>query len=97
MHGPFARKLPTWSLPMKATATSHLISTNVEVFDEVHIAGSCVSGGAGGILNARGAGGCPDHVDSGGAGGFLDRAFAGAGGVWRPGAGGSWKRVRQGK
>ena len=82
---PFAGELPTWSQSMKGTAAPHFIPGER----------CCLSGGAGGPLVSGRAGGPFNGLDSGG---FLDRAFAGgAGGFWRIGVGGSWKRVRLNK
>ena len=82
---PFAGELPTWSQSVKGTAAPYFIPGER----------CCLSGGAGGPLVSGRAGGPLDGLDSGG---FLDQAFAGgAGGFWRIGVGGSWKRVRLNK
>ena len=44
---PFAGKLPTWSPPMKGTASSHSILSHVGVLVAMNMAASSVSGGAG--------------------------------------------------
>ena len=68
---------------MKGTAALHLIPSHVEVPGEMNIAGSCVSGGAGGSSAAGGTGGPLDGSDSGALECFLDPAFAaGVGGIW---------------
>ena len=85
----------TLFLPMMGTAAPHFIPPHIEVPGEMNICESCASGDAGALWLVSGGVGSPlDGLDSGVAGGFFDRAFAGvAGGIWRSGAGGSWKRV----
>ena len=77
---PFARKPPTWSILREGNVARLLTLDKMESCIDLHVAGGCVSGRAGGPLSAGGAGGLLERLDSGSAGGFLDRASAGKAG-----------------